>query len=275
MKQLEPVIVSHLFPELLNELIDLMRGLTKDEWNCPTICGPWSVKDVCAHLLGVEIGNLSWRRDGFSSFLDLESYEQLVQLINDHNDRWVKSARNISPRLLIDMLKFNGEQGVEFFQSIDPFEMGVPIDWIGPDPAPVWVDLAREYTERWHHQQHIRDAVDKPGLKDTRFLGPILDTFILGVPRTFRSNIAEEDTAIQIRTKGVVSRNWILAYKEDAWRLYEGALDNPQASVSIPDDVAWRIFTNGIPLDDARKQVQLFGDQYLAEKVLDTISIIA
>jgi hypothetical protein len=28
----------------------------------------------------------------------------------------------------------------------------------------VWLDIAREYTERWHHQ-HIRDAVGKPGLK--------------------------------------------------------------------------------------------------------------
>ena len=271
----KPVIVSDLFPELLEELIDLMGGLTKEKWETPTVCTPWSVKDVCLHLLGVEIGNLSWKRDGFSGFVELESYEQLVQLVNDLNDRWVKSAQYISPRLLIDMLKFTGEQVVEYFQSINPNAMGVPVDWVSPDPAPNWLDLAREYTERWHHQQHIRDAVGKPGLKEPRFLAPILDTFILAMPRTLGTVIAEVDTAIQISTTGNVVQDWILIYKAKGWRLYEGVVEDPQASVSIPDDIAWRIFTKGIPLEEARKQVLLSGNQDLATKVLETISIIA
>ena len=36
------------------------------------------------------------------------------------------------------------------------------VNWAGPEPAPIWLDPAREYTERWVHQQHIRDAVRNP-----------------------------------------------------------------------------------------------------------------
>ncbi len=274
MKPLKPVIVSHLFPELLDHLIGLLRDLEIADWGKPTICSPWSVKDVCAHMLGVEIGNLSWRRDKFSGFEEIESFESIVQLVNDHNARWVKSARNMSPQLLIDLIKFTGEQGNLHFQAMDPNELSVPVDWVGPDPAPNWLDIAREYTERWHHQQHIRDAVGKPGLKDARFLAPILDTFILGVPRTFESIRPKEEQAIQISTTGSVIKNWVLSAQTGGWKLFEGLSENVQANIAIPDDVAWRVFTKGIPLEEARDKVHFSGNLELGTKVLDTISII-
>ena len=271
----KPVIVCDLFPVILEELIDLLGGLTKEEWDTPTQCAPWSVKEVCLHMLGGDIGNLSWKRDRFSVFSEINSYEHLVRLLNEHNARWVNSTQYISPKLLIEMLKFTGEQVVEFFQSLDPFELGVPVNWAGPDPAPNWLDLAREYTERWHHQQHIRDAVGKPGLKEARFLTPILDTFILALPRTFRNVAADEGAAIHIKTSGSVIKNWVLVIKTGDWQLYEGAVENPLASISLPDDTAWRLFTKGVPPDVAQNQAEILGDQKLAGKFFETISIIA
>ncbi len=270
----KPVIVADLFPALLENLIALLGDLDMEDWEKPTVCTPWSVKDVSTHLLGVEIGNLSYKRDRYSGFVEIDSYEHLVQLINQHNANWVNSAKYMSPKLLVELLKFTGEQVCDYFQSIDPHAVGVPVDWVSPEPAPNWLDLAREYTERWHHQQHIRDAVGKPGLKEAKYLAPILDTFILGVPRTFGSVRPEDEIAIQISTTGAVTRDWILANYNDAWRLYEGIIKNAQASVSIPADVAWRVFTKGIPLERARKQAQFAGNQKLAAKVLETISII-
>ena len=269
------VLVSELFPILLEELIHLLGGLSKEEWDTATICSPWSVKDVCLHLLGGDISNLSWKRDGFSIFSQIDSYEHLVQLINEQNARWVESTRHFSPQFLIDALQFAGEQVTEYLQSLDPYEMGIPVSWVGPDPAPNWLDLAREYTERWHHQQHIRDAVAKPGLKEAKFLAPILDTFILGLPRTFRHVAAEVGTAINIGLSGIVTKDWILANEMGQWRLYEGTTENPHAGIVISADIAWRVFTNGIPLEDARQHSKTTGDRLLAEKVLETISIIA
>lgn len=275
MNKPKPVLVSELFPILLEELINLLRGLSKDEWDTATICSPWSVKDVCLHMLGGDISNLSWKRDGFSVFSEIDSYEHLIELLNEHNARWVQSTQHFSPEFLIDTLKFTGEQVTHYFQSLDPFETGTPVDWVGPEPAPKWLDLAREYTERWHHQQHIRDAVGKPGLKDAQFLAPILDTFILALPRTFHQVSADEGTAINIKITGNILKQWILISEGRKWELYVGTIVHPQASISIPDDLAWRLFTKGIPIEDARKQAKTTGNHELAEKVLETISIIA
>ena len=275
LRSLKPVIVSELFPIVLEELIKLLSELTKEDWDSATQSGPWSVKDVCLHLLGGDISNLSWKRDGFSVFSEINSYAHLVQLVNEHNARWVKSTQHFSPQLLISMLKFTGDHMTEYVRSLDPLALGVPVDWVGPNPAPNWLDLAREYTERWHHQQHIRDAVGKPGLKEARFLAPVLDTFILALPRTFRKVVAKQDTAIHINTSGGVIRDWVMVNNSGQWELYEGIAANPQASLSMPDDIAWRIFTNGISLEEARKQAHFSGDAELAETVLETTSIIA
>lgn len=271
----QPILVPGLFPILLDELISLLKGLTKAEWDLPTICSSWSVKDVALHLLGGDIGILSWKRDGYSPLPSINSWNHLVSLVNEQNELWVKGTQRIGPPLIIDLLKFTGDQVSSYFQSLDPFAIGGPVDWVSPDPAPVWLDLAREYTERWHHQQHIRDAVGKPGLKEQKFLTPVLDTFILALPRTFKKVKAKNGTSIVISITGSVRKQWTLNINFGEWRLYEGSTGDYQVNVVIEDDVAWRIFTNEISPVEANKRVQIEGNQQLGEKVLETVSIIA
>jgi len=81
-----PIIVSELFPILLNELVSLLRNLSKKDWELPTACSSWSVKDVALHLLGGDIGILSWRRDGYSTSDSINSWDHLVNLVNEQNE---------------------------------------------------------------------------------------------------------------------------------------------------------------------------------------------
>ena len=55
--------VRDLLPPLRSELMTLLAGLSASEWRLPTACPGWSVHDIAAHLLGVEVGNVSARRD--------------------------------------------------------------------------------------------------------------------------------------------------------------------------------------------------------------------
>jgi len=275
MQSPQPIFVSTLFPILLSELVSLLKGLSKAEWDLPTACPSWSVKDVALHLLGGDIGILSGKRDGFSIFSSINSWNHLVSLINEQNERWVKGAQRMSPELIIELLNFMGEKVSDYFQSLDPLMIGTPVSWVSPDPAPVWLDLAREYTERWHHQQHIRDSVGKQGLKEPKFLAPILDTFILALPRTFKDIEAESGTSIGIGISGSIRKQWTLNNTLGDWRLYEGSMGEDQVTVVVEDDVAWRIFTNEISAAEAKKLVQIEGNRQLGELVLDTVSIIA
>ena len=160
-------------------MLELLGDLSASDWEAPTVCPGWSVKDVAAHLLGDDIGRLSWGRDGyvnpaFAAGLDIATLPGLVAAIDRQNAVWVAGARRISPALLIELLAMTGELTEAYFTSLDMTALGMPVDWAGPEPAPVWLDVAREYTERWVHQQHIRDAVGRPGLKERRWFAPVI-----------------------------------------------------------------------------------------------------
>jgi hypothetical protein len=153
--------------------------------------------------------------------------------------------------------------------------MGEPVSWAGPDPAPVWLDLAREYTERWHHQQHVRDAVGREGLREPRFFAPVLETFVRALPLTFRDTRAVEGTLVALTISGPAGGRWCLRREGESWELYESAPCIPQAEVIVDQDVAWRLFTRGLSKEEALPLVTLVGDTSLGERVLDTVSIIA
>lgn len=270
-----PVLVSALFPEIHQELISLLKSLSVEDWQKPTVCSGWSVKDVALHILGGEIGNISRRRDGCEADVSIHSWDELVTFINDWNQSWVAAARRTSPHLLIDLLGLTGVEMSDYFQTLDPFVMGGPVSWVGDDPAPVWLDLAREYTERWHHQQHIRDAVGRPGLKQPKYLSPVLDAFIRALPRTYEAIHSDENTSVTVTITGDAGGRWSIVRESGVWTLYTGAPQAPTAEVIVDQDIAWRLFTRGMDPDVALKQMNFKGDPTLAHQVLGMISIIA
>ena len=64
---LPPIDVVDLFPEERASLLSVLDDLSAEEWEMPTVCTGWSVKDVALHILGSEVGIISRFRDGFSS----------------------------------------------------------------------------------------------------------------------------------------------------------------------------------------------------------------
>jgi uncharacterized protein (TIGR03083 family) len=271
----QPLLVVDLFPAILDELLKLLGGLAADEWEKSTVCPGWCVKDVALHLLGVEVGNLSRRRDGHAVAVSITSWEALVTWLNAFNEAWVHAARRMSPRLLIDLLRVTGLQMCAFFRTLDPYALGGSVDWVGPEPAPVWLDLAREYTERWCHQQQIRDAVGQPGLTQPRYLAPVLAAFVRALPRTFHATPAAEGTVVTLTIRGASGGQWSVRQEAGTWRLYAGAPDRGDAEVLIDDAMAWRLCTRGLSQEQAREQVTLMGDQALAARVFEMVSLIA
>jgi uncharacterized protein (TIGR03083 family) len=276
MKEPDPIIATPLFPEVLDELVALLSSLSAEDWQKPTACPLWSVKDIALHLLGGDVGILSRKRDGFSPGGDpINNWNELVALIDDLNDKWVKATRRLSPRMLCDLLMSTGTQVCEYFAALDPFAIEGPVQWASDKPAPVWLDLAREYTERWHHQQQIRDAVGKPGLKEPRYFAPVLDAFVRALPRTYKDIDASDGTLVALTISGESGGRWFVLRERGGWTLYLDVAREPAAEIAIDEDLAWRLFTKGVTKDEARRRVKIIGDALLAAKALDTVSVIA
>jgi uncharacterized protein (TIGR03083 family) len=274
-----PILVADLLPPLHVELMSLLRGLTAEEWEKPTVAVPWTVRDMAAHLLDTDIRRLSYGRDHLvqdSSRPAPDSYEELVTLLNRLNAEWVIAAKRISPPILMAFLDIVAPQTHTFLQSLDPYAVsGVSVAWAGESESQNWFDVAREYTEKWHHQQHIREAVGAPLLTERRWLEPVLDTFLRGLPHTYRDVDVPDGTALVVEISGEAGDSWTLFRQSGKWLLYRGCPDNPTAHIRLDQDRAWRLFTKGATKEEVRPHIEIAGDETLALHLLNLLSIMA
>lgn len=274
-----PIPTLHLFPGERAALLEVLETLSPEEWSRPTACPGWSVQDIAAHLLADDIGRLSRGRDGhdnpdFAAGIDISTLPGLIAAIDRQNALWVEAMRRVSPQVLLDLLHLTGEQTASYFATLDLNALGGPVDWVGPEPAPVWLDLAREYTERWVHQQQIRDAVDRPGLQESVWFAPVLAAFALGLPRTLGAAGRRGETVLLTIT-GQAGGQWLATRAEHGWDLQSGRADNPTAAVTLDQDSAWRLFTRGLTPEAARQVARLSGAPELTARALETVSILA
>jgi uncharacterized protein (TIGR03083 family) len=276
-KTAEPILIVDLFPPVLDELLALLEGLSEAQWSASTVCRGWCVKDVALHLLGGDVGILSRKRDQYSHGGPVTDAEQLLQLVNNLNDTWVTAARRMSPQLVVDLLRHLGAQLCHYFAALDPFALGEPVSWAGPEPAPVWLDLAREYTEKWHHQQQIRDAVGADPLYHAKYFRPVLDTFVRALPFTLRDVRTSEGECVRVNISGESGGKWLVIRQKEGWSLFVdgGQAIKALAEVTIDQDAAWRLFTKGIEVESARARSVVNGDEDVARTILSMVSVIA
>ena len=272
----KPVLTAHLFPGLLQELIDVLETLAPEEWDLPTPCPGWSVHDLAAHILGDEVAQLSMGRDDYhASLIDANDWAGLVTELNDMNEQWVTAMKRVSPRLMIGLLKSMGEQVNRHLQSLDPHSTGPVVSWASPDPAPMWLHIAREYTERWHHQQQIREALGRPPLTGPDWFAPVLATFVHGLQKAYSGVDAAIGASVRVTIVGASGGTWFVVRADSKWLLCEDDLGERAARLTIDEVDAWKLFTKSIAREDVESKVAVEGDAQLALKALDTVSIIA
>jgi uncharacterized protein (TIGR03083 family) len=273
-----PANTAPFFPRLYARHVAVLQALTPDQWNLPTVCEGWSVKDVALHMLGDDVGWLSGRRDQHRERATIASWEwnDLIAFINARNDQWVRANRRMSARVLCDLVPIFGSMVCDFVDSLDPNAPGMVINWAGDDQKPIWFEVGRELTERWMHHQHICDAVGiTDSLKEPDVLHAVLDMFARALPHAYRGVDLPDGTAITLWLIGEGGGSWTVARRIDHWELFANTDMPPLCTISLPTDTAWRLFTKGISGDAARREAIIEGDARLAEPLLHMVSILA
>jgi uncharacterized protein (TIGR03083 family) len=279
MQPLLPVSTAHLFRPLHDQLIALLRGLGPDDWTKPTVCKGWAVRDIASHLLDVEIRRLSFSRDGYDPprpESPITSNSDLVQFLNRLNADWITASRRISPGVLVDLLTLTGPLVAAHFESLDMNAPArFPVGWAGEAVSANWFDVGREYTEWWHHQQQIRDAVGAPPLTSRYWLHPALDVFIRVLPHTYRDTSANPGETVQFVITGEAGDNWALVRRDRDWQLFAGTAPDPVCHITMNQDSAWRLFTKGLSPDEAARRIGIEGAGHLGIPCLRALAVMA
>ena len=277
MKPLSPIFLADLLPKIDKKLIEILHNLSHKDWLKQSLALQWQVKDIVAHLLDGNLRTLSMLRDGFygESPEDPSNHQGMVDFLNQLNADWVKAMRRLSPRVLIELLELSGKQYCEYIKSLDPFAKSpFSVEWAGEEESLNWFHIAREYTEKWHHQQQIRFAVGQEAeLYQEQWYFPYLDTSMRALPYHYRDVKSEKGVGIQFVVGD--TGNWFLYSSGVSWQLVTELPGSPVSLIKIPNEIAWRIFTKGISREEALQKSEITGDINLGNEIFDMIAVMA
>ena len=271
MKLVQSLNAVPLFEPLSALLITVLER-HPDDWLQPTKCSDWTVKDVVAHLIGGSLSRLPNVGPWAAPDAPPADFAGLISWINRENHVWVHACRRINPPMLLYMLAGADRALMQRFAALDPNARApIAVSWAEDAPSTNWFDIAREYTEKWHHQQHIREALGEPLLLERTWLHPVLATFVRGLPKILSSSTAAAGTRVALSITGDAGGDWTAEWQAHGWILFDGLAERVECRVTLDQDMAWRLFTKEIR--DARAAVS--GDALLGARMLELVAIMA
>ncbi len=267
--------VLHLFPKLNSSLIQVLDKLEPAQWNKSTICRDWTVKDIAAHLLDGALRRLSQGRDGCRTETPgINSYNDLLAYLNELNAIWVNAYRRISPEILKAQLKTAQDELYAYLQSLDPDAPALyPVTWAGESSSANSFDIAREYTERWLHQQQIRQAVGAESVLSKELYHPFLEVCMQALPYHFKETEALTGSLVTVEIVGEAGGQWSVIRSENSWE-FTNLGGESSARVYIDQNIAWMLFSKGMDIQEGSQFWQVTGDRTLGIHALKMVAFM-
>jgi hypothetical protein len=94
------------------------------------------------------------------------------------------------------------------------------------------------------------------------------------LPFTYRDKAPAAGSLARVNVSGDCGGSWYLYRDADRWRLIESPAGRQLSETTIPQEIAWLIFTKGIRRAAAEPQVRVTGDADLGRHVLEMIAIV-
>lgn len=271
-----PIVdVRPLFPRERQALLDLLRTLSPADWAAPTVCPGWDVHDVVAHVLNDYMRRLSGSRDGYGGAV-FANDETLPSYLARTNDEFVRASRQLSPRLLIELLDHLGPRLDAVWAAQDlQAAADLNVSWAATDiDSPAWLDIGRDFTEFWVHQQQVRDAVSAPGAEEPDLMAPVLDIFARGLPHALRMHDRPEGHTAHLEVLGPAGGRWGAVRRDGRWQMTRPQ-GEPTAHAAMDQDTFWRLATRGITVEQARQRSTTSGDAELTKAITALLAVVA
>jgi uncharacterized protein (TIGR03083 family) len=271
-----PFDYRRLFSIEDDRLLALLRSLTPSDWHRPTPCPGWDVHGLATHLLGGSFSVISWLRDGFRGTTAPSGVDEqgFVDWLDGLQATWVDAARRLSPKLLIELLEWSTTGFAEAMEAHDPAAVTAHVSWAGEGPVPVWLDHARELSEKWIHRQQILESLGQPADLRPDLGRPVMEALRWAYPYRLSRHARERGSLVEIEVLDEqLGNQWRLVSSGDSWAFDEGSPTVMVASMSLSGDQAWRLLTNNY--DEGRDGVlRTVGDPAIVETLIKTRAII-
>ncbi|GIJ69764.1 maleylpyruvate isomerase family mycothiol-dependent enzyme [Virgisporangium ochraceum] len=242
--------------------LDVCADLTDPGWSAQTECPLWTVKDVCAHLVGGEV----WMSQGHPAPADGRS--GLVGIA----DRPVAERRGATGAEVLAELR-------EVFAlrqrqlAADPPDPAAPATTAYGVPVNLGILLTHRAFDGWVHEQDIRRALGRPGNLDAPGALIARDILLASLARVVAKHAAAPPGSVVRLAVGDPVPFDVAVTVDDNGRGYLAPWAGPAASTTLRMD--WETYSRLAAgrIAPASAPVEVSGDAEVAAKVLDVFAV--
>jgi uncharacterized protein (TIGR03083 family) len=266
----EPVVT--ILAEEWDAIDVLGQGLGDDEWELPSECPGWTVRDVLSHLIGIERALLG---DPAPPPLT-ELPPHVENEIGARNEAWVVPRRSLPGR---HVLREFQEVTTRRLTELRAFPVS-RFDAIGP--SPVGEVEYREFMrvrvmDSWVHEQDIRIATARPGHDEGPAAQLSLDRLCAGTPFIVGKQAGAPDgSSVRFELRGSLPRRIDVAVRDGRAKAVPALDGAPTVALNMDVEVFWRLTCGRVDGEAARSAglVDVDGDTELASRVVDAMAFM-
>ncbi|GAA4713083.1 maleylpyruvate isomerase family mycothiol-dependent enzyme [Pedococcus ginsenosidimutans] len=266
------------YQQTTQAVVDLGRSCSDADFDLPTACPGWTVKDQISHVVGLE----SWLHTGDVPHVEVPDYAHIRNEAGQFIEKSVELRRRMVGQKVVDELETVAARRVAALSEPEvTLETVVRGPW---GPAPVGESLRRRILDIWTHEQDIRQALGRPGDLDSGGAAVFMDLLFAALPRIVAKEAGIEPGNVVIidSTGPVMGRAgvWVEPGEEGKARgiplfsgiAHDGDPHDVFTTITLSTDCLTRRAAGRGGLDDIHYSVH--GDEAVARRVLEHLVIV-
>jgi uncharacterized protein (TIGR03083 family) len=240
------------------------------EWDLPSECPGWSVRDVLSHIVGTERSLL-----GEPSPAALSTPSHVHNAVGARNEGWVASLRDHSGPEILSIFRDVTSRRLAELRSFPPARF----DESGPSPVgevPYREFMRVRVMDCWVHEQDIRVATARPGHRQGPAATLAIDRLASAMPFIVGKKAAAPDgSTVRFELTGSEPRRLDVVVRGGRAAISTTESD-PTAEARMDLEVFWRLGCGRVTGEAARGAglVDLRGDTDLAQRVIDSMAFM-
>ena len=266
------------FQQTVQAVVELGRSCGDREFDLPTACPGWTVKDQVAHVVGVE----KWMDTGQLPSIRVPDYGHVRNEMGHFTEKGVELRRGMRGSKVVDELETLLARRVE---DLSRPELELDTVVRSPfGPKPLGEVLRTRTMDVWTHEQDIRQALGRPGNLDSGGAVVFMHLLFSSLPKLVarQAQIPPGHVVIIESTGPVVGRAGVWVESSDDGKprgiplfsgiAHDGDPDDVFTTITLSTDALTRRAAGRGTLDDIHFTVQ--GDEAVARQVLENLVFV-
>lgn len=266
-------LVVDQLAEVWNSIQAAGERLPGAQWDEPTDCPGWVVRDHLSHLVGIERMLL-----GDPAPPPLASFPAHVRNpLGEINEAWVEARRATPGPEVLREFKEITDRRLEELRSL-PVEHFEVVSRSPLGEMPYRHFMQTRVIDSWVHEQDVRRAVGRPGGRNGAGEAVILESCAGNMATIVGKRVAPEDgVVVSFVVSGLMGRQ--VAVRMESGRATFVDLEQagePTTTLTMDQEAFWRLCCGRVePVRLlATGQVRVDGDMVVGHKVIDAMAFI-